>query len=219
MGSAITHAPLPGLLAPAGASLELALHAARAGVWEWDLRTDQNRWTEEVWRLHGLSPGEQPPSYQTWLSSIHPDDRDAAMRAVSEARRAGAPFEGCWRTLPERGPVRWLLSRGQPGLLTRDGPTHYVGIVMDVTSQKASDDENLRWQESSTEVVPSAPPCPIRARAPAPDHPRRRARPGRLLGQTALQPLYQPRLQRLVRHDPGRDPRQAHQQTAGQKPV
>lgn len=160
MGSAITHAPLPGLLAPAGASLELALHAARAGVWEWDLRTDQNRWTEEVWRLYGLSPGEQPPSYQTWLSCIHPDDRDAAMRAVSEARRAGAPFEGCWRTLPERGPVRWLLSRGQPGLLTRDGPTHYVGIVMDVTSQKASDDENLRCQPSSTDGVPSSTPAP-----------------------------------------------------------
>ena len=160
MGSAITHAPLPGLPSPTGASLELALHAARAGIWEWDLRTDENRWTEEVWRLYGLSPGEQPPSYDTWLSSIHVDDREAATRAVREARRAGTPFEACWRTLPERGPVRWLLSRGHPGLITRDGPTQYVGIVMDITSQKAAEAENQRLQARLADAAAHRPSEP-----------------------------------------------------------
>lgn len=160
MGSAITHAPLPGLSSPSGASLELALHAAQTGVWEWDLRTDENRWTEEVWRLYGLSPGAQPPSFTTWLTSVHPDDREAALQAVSEARRLGVPFETCWRTLPERGPIRWILSRGQPGLLTRDGPTHYVGIVMDITSQKATEDENQRLQSKLSERAAHGPNAP-----------------------------------------------------------
>ena len=133
MAAAITQGPQTGFPSPTGASLELALHAAHAGVWEWNLRTDENRWTEEVWRLYGLSPGAQPPTFNTWLSSVHPDDRDHAVRTVSEARRAGAPFETTWRTHPDQGPIRWILSRGQPGLLTRDGPTHYVGIVMDIT--------------------------------------------------------------------------------------
>ncbi len=141
MAAAIPQEPPTGFLSPTGASLELALHAAHAGVWEWNLRTDENRWTDEVWRLYGLSPGTQAPSFATWLSSVHPDDRDNAVRVVSEARRASAPFETSWRTHPERGPVRWILSRGQPGLLTRDGPTHYVGIVMDITSQKQAEAE------------------------------------------------------------------------------
>ena len=141
MGSAITHAALGGLPSPTGASLELALHAAHAGVWEWDLRTNENRWTEEVWRLYGLTPGSEPPSFDAWLASIHPDDRAPAVQVVSDASRAGAPFEACWRTNPDRGPVRWILSRGQPGLPTRDGPTQYVGIVMDITSQRATEEE------------------------------------------------------------------------------
>lgn len=160
MGSAITHAPLPGHPSPTGASLELALHAARAGVWEWDLRTNENRWTEEVWRLYGLRPGAQAPSFDAWLSSVHPDDREAALGVVSEARRLGVPFETCWRTLPERGPVRWILSRGQPGLLTRDGPTHYVGIVMDITSQRATEEENRRLQSRLHEQVIASPTTP-----------------------------------------------------------
>lgn len=153
MGSAISHLPLSGFPSPGGASLELALHAAQAGVWEWDLRTDENRWTDEVWRLYGLSPGSLPPSFATWLLSIHPDDRDNAMRVASEARRTGAPFETSWRTDPERGPVRWILSRGQPGLLTRDGPTHYVGIVMDITRQKQAEAEIQRLNAQLTQRV------------------------------------------------------------------
>ena len=141
MVAAIPQEPQAGFPSPTGASLELALHAAHAGVWEWNLRTDENRWTDEVWRLYGLSPDGQPPSFDAWLHSIHPDDRDGAVRAVNEARQSGAPFETSWRTHPERGPVRWILSRGQPGLLTRDGPTHYVGIVMDITSQKQAEAE------------------------------------------------------------------------------
>ena len=138
---------------PTGASLELALHAAQAGVWEWNVRTDENRWTDEVWHLYGLSPGAQAPSFSTWLSSIHPDDRDNAVRAISEARRSGVPFETSWRTNPERGPVRWILSRGQPGLLTRDGPTHYVGIVMDITSQKQAEAEIQQLNAQLTQRV------------------------------------------------------------------
>lgn len=153
MAAAITQDPQAGFPAPTGASLELALHAAQAGVWEWNLRTDENRWTDEVWRLYGLSPGSQPPSFNTWLSSVHPDDRDNAVRVISEARRAFSPFETSWRTNPDRGPVRWILSRGQPGLLTRDGPTHYVGIVMDITTRKLAEEEIQRLNNQLTERV------------------------------------------------------------------
>ena len=51
MSAAIPPGPRAGCPSPTGASLELALHAAHAGVWEWDLLTNENRWTDEVWRL------------------------------------------------------------------------------------------------------------------------------------------------------------------------
>lgn len=153
MAAAITPDHQAGCPPPSAASLELALHAAHTGVWEWNLRTDENRWTDEVWRLYGISPGSLPPSFSTWLASVHPDDRDQAVRIISEARRAGTPFEASWRTHPERGPVRWLLSRGQPGLITRDGPTHYVGIVMDITVQKRAEEEIQRLNAQLSERV------------------------------------------------------------------
>ncbi len=153
MAVATTQEPTVGHPSPTVASLELALRAAHAGVWEWDLETDENRWTDEVWHLYGLDPGALPPSFDTWLSSVHPDDREQTLRVVSEARQVGAPFETSWRTNPERGPIRWILSRGQPGLIARNGPTHYVGIVMDITAHKLAEEEIQRLNAQLTERV------------------------------------------------------------------
>ena len=36
--------------------LGLALNAANAGIWEWDIRTNDNIWSEELWALYGLEP-------------------------------------------------------------------------------------------------------------------------------------------------------------------
>jgi len=153
MAVAISPDQQTGCPPPTAASLELALHAARTGVWEWNLRTDENRWTEEVWHLYGIATGTQQPSFATWLSSVHPDDRDEAVRVIGDARRAGAPFETSWRTNPDRGPIRWILSRGQPGLVGRDGPTHYVGIVLDITAQKQAEEEIQRLNVQLAERV------------------------------------------------------------------
>ncbi len=153
MSAEISQGLAAGFPSPTGASLALALQAAQTGVWEWDLRTNENRWTDEVWRLYGLSPTMQPPSLQAWLSSIHPEDLDEAKNQLNEARRSGLPFELRWRTHPERGPIRWILNRGQPGLLTREGPTHYVGIAMDITPQKLAQEELQRLQAQLTEQL------------------------------------------------------------------
>lgn len=34
--------------------LKLALKSAKAGCWEWDLRTNENIWSDEIWDIYGL---------------------------------------------------------------------------------------------------------------------------------------------------------------------
>jgi PAS domain-containing protein len=67
------------------ARLRLALDSSDAGMWEWDLRTNRNLWSEELWRLYGLKPHSCEPSYDSWRATIHPDDRKMAEKTVQEA--------------------------------------------------------------------------------------------------------------------------------------
>jgi PAS domain S-box-containing protein len=45
-------------------NLRLAMDAAMAGTWEWDVQTNQNVWSDELWKVYGLEPNSREPSYE-----------------------------------------------------------------------------------------------------------------------------------------------------------
>jgi PAS domain S-box-containing protein len=152
MSTTSDRAATPTNLKLSEAGLRMALTAAQAGIWEWQLDTNDNSWSEEVWGLFRLSR-DTPASYDAWLQSMHPDDREPASTTVNAASQCRVPFEIEWRTNPELGPIRWLMSRGQPAAQAREGRASYIGIVMDVTGRKQAEAAVQRLTETLEERV------------------------------------------------------------------
>jgi two-component system, chemotaxis family, CheB/CheR fusion protein len=120
--------------------LRLAQEAAHAGTWEWNLLNNENIWSEELWSIYGLEPNSCEPSYETWLQSVHPDDRAEVGRVVQEAASKGMELNAEWHVLYPGGEVRWLMSRGMPSRDANGHVTRYVGIVIDITERKRSEE-------------------------------------------------------------------------------
>ena len=116
--------------------LRLALKAANAGFWEWDLRTNENHWSSELWRLYGLEPHSTKPSFDAWLETIHPEDRMKAEQAMLKAVKNGAELATEWRVNDHTATDRWLLSRGRPFRNELGEVIRYTGIVMEITTLK-----------------------------------------------------------------------------------
>ncbi len=129
------------------ARLRLAHDAGKAGTWEWDLRTHENIWSEELWKLYGLDPHGSEPAYETWRQTIHPDDRAKAEQIVQDAATHGAELNAEWRVRDRDGSIRWLMSRGQPQVDVEGRPMRYIGIVVDITARKRTE-EALRGSEA-----------------------------------------------------------------------
>jgi len=134
--------------------MTLAQDAAHAGSWEWILENNQTIWSEPLWALYGVGPAQGEASYQTWLMSIHSEDRAAADRVVKTAAAEGKDINVQWRVnLPEDEPERWLMARGRP-IIGLDGKAErYIGIAIDISERKQMENELEQHRHHLEELV------------------------------------------------------------------
>lgn len=60
--------------------MERAEWVAEIGSWEWFPASGDMTWSENLYRLHGLRPGEVTPKAEYVLGVTHPDDRERMAR-------------------------------------------------------------------------------------------------------------------------------------------
>ena len=63
----------------------LALEAGGLGTWRWDMASGVTRWDERLEALFGLPPGGFDGRFETYVSLLHPDDRDKVLATVRDA--------------------------------------------------------------------------------------------------------------------------------------
>ena len=56
---------------------------AHLGRWEWDVTQPHATWSAELYRIYGLTPETYTPNNETYLTKIHPDDRQRVIDATN----------------------------------------------------------------------------------------------------------------------------------------
>ena len=134
------------------AQVRFALEGAHAGAWRWDVPTNRSTWSDDFYRMHGRMPGVDEPSYATWLDSVHPDNRDAAIATVSDAlERRTSNYRSEYRVIAF-GQTRWLSILGKVDFAADGSPLRMSGISLDVTDQKMAE---LGRRESEAALLQS----------------------------------------------------------------
>ena len=122
-------------LADSEARVRLALAAGGLGTWQWDMSTGITTWDPVLEAMFGLAPGTFDGTFETYVETLHPDDRAAVLRKVQETLAAGDTYAVRHRVRWPDGSVRWIEGVGQ---VTRDPdgtPTGTIGCTRDVTAQ------------------------------------------------------------------------------------
>ena len=134
-----------------------AQRVARVGSWEFDARTEETTWSEELFRLYGEEPGTFEPTLETWLARVHPEDRDRVQRLDSEAMARGGPFEYRFRVVLPGGDVRIHHAQGEV-LHDRDGTSlRVLGTELDVTDRARAEQALRESEERYRELLEHQP--------------------------------------------------------------
>jgi PAS domain S-box-containing protein len=127
-------------LARAHASLKEAQEVAHIGSWEWDIPENRVTWSDELYHLWGLEPSSEEMTYERYLESLHPEDRELARRTIEAAQAAGMPFAFDHRiTLPD-GRVRWIHGSGRVIVDDTGTPVRMLGTSQDITERRQIDE-------------------------------------------------------------------------------
>ena len=119
--------------------LDLALSAARMGVWEYDPATDHGWWSPNLFDIFAL--GNTGQGLMAFLAHVHPEDRDRVLRrATTLADGAeGDAFEEDFRIVGADKVTRWARAQGR--VMRGSARRHLGGTVMDVTEQRLLEEQ------------------------------------------------------------------------------
>jgi PAS domain S-box-containing protein len=139
------------------ATLNLALNAAYAIAFTWDIAEDSVR------RLHSNEPvlpanEIRPARLADVVAVVHPDDRVLFRSAIDTALATdGLPYRSRFRIVRPDGAIRWLEEWGRVEREPDGTPARLVGISIDVTERRrveAELAERLAEVESLYEAAP-----------------------------------------------------------------
>jgi PAS domain S-box-containing protein len=128
------------------ARLNEAQRIAHIGSWELDLVANHLSWSDEIFRIFEIDPARFGASYEAFLATVHPEDREMVDRAYTTSVRERVPYETEHRLLFPDGRVKWVRERGETHYGPGEGgrPVRSVGTVQDITALKRAEEERSR---------------------------------------------------------------------------
>lgn len=126
--------------------LNLAMQGTSDGLWDWGIETGQEYWSPDFKKLLGYAEDEITPSFEAFLTHLHPDDRFRAVQAIQSHLEDRQTYDVELRLRCENGEFRWFQSRGE-ALRDGDGkPYRMVGSIRDIHDRKQAE-EDLKQSE------------------------------------------------------------------------
>ena len=129
------------------AALATAEYIAHLGSWSHDLRTGVIWWSDELYRILGISSDEHPRERGLW-NFDHAEDSDLIALTIAHAASQRIPYEIQHRIMRPNGDVRVVLERGNFGFDHAGNRISEVGTMLDITELATVQQKYRQIQQS-----------------------------------------------------------------------
>ncbi len=131
-------------------NLNRAQVVAHIGSWYLDIIKNILLWSDETYRMFGLSIGS-PLTYEKFLEIVHPDDREYVDKRWMAALNK-EPYDIEHRIIVD-GKVKWVREKVELEFDEEDKATRGIGTVQDITERKQAEEDSRRLREELMHVA------------------------------------------------------------------
>src|SRR2546430_6251785 len=109
---------------------------SHAVSWRWHVSSGKAAWSEEHYRIFGFDPERSEASFQLFMETVHPEDRQFIKQKVDEAihERTGLDLE--FRFALADGSIKHVQGVGRPALGPSGKVDSYTGTTVDISERK-----------------------------------------------------------------------------------
>lgn len=129
------------------AQLKAAHRIANLGSWQWDILTNQVRWSDEQYRIFGLPPQEFEPNFEVFLNRTHPEDRKQLENNVKNAFNTKLFSNISYRIIRPDGVVRLLQTNGEVIVDETGNIVKILGTSQDITERRQAEKDMERLNQ------------------------------------------------------------------------
>jgi len=116
--------------------LRQTLESTSTNWWERDLITNQSDWSENSDYTLGYTPDSYEKNQDTFLSLLHPEDRERVQKDMEAAIASGKPYQGEFRLIAADGTVQWIMGIGHCEYDHSGRPIRMSGLNINITPLK-----------------------------------------------------------------------------------
>ncbi len=134
---------------------EMAVSAAKCGVWDWDLEGRQVYWSSAMFRLLGFTDPATVRSFEDVADQIHPADRATFQGLITDMDAASSDYDISLRLKRADGAWAWIRLKGHAVRQEHLWAKRFIGVAIDVTSERSAREKLAATEQRLRETVDS----------------------------------------------------------------
>lgn len=121
------------LLAENEIRFQLAVDAARLGIWDWDLKKNTLKWDRSIYEIFGIDAADYRDTCDAWKKILFKEDAAATTLAIEKALADEEQFNTVFRVISKDGSIKHIMAKGNVTFDVNGAALRMTGVIKNIT--------------------------------------------------------------------------------------